>query len=257
MILRKLLVHSRDQCNSSKKLLSSVITTPNSSPIAGGVGQQQRHLLIAANSRPKIAAFPGRQRNQFMSKKRQPTLSFFGAPSNSATSGASPAVGASVDVDEAANKRRKIVASDSEGTPEKENGGSKLDVDVNAEASSSKSAVSNAAATSSASNAAGGNKVTSFASLCEVFEKIEATTKRLQILELLTQFFVDIIKHAPGDLLPLIYLSINKLGPSWDGVELGIGETLLVKAIASATGRSVQRIKSDLGIHGDLGKVAE
>eukprot|EP00158_Paraphelidium_tribonemae_P006812 Partr_v1_DN27983_c0_g1_i1_m11704 putative DNA ligase len=258
MILRKLLVHSRDQCNSSKKLLSSVITTPNSSPIAGGVGRQQRHLLISANSRPKIVAFPGRPRNQSMSKKRQPTLSsFFGAPSNSSATGASPTVGASVDVDEAANKRRKIVASDSEGTPEKENGGLKLDVVVNAEASSSKSAVSNAAATSSASNAAGGNKVTSFASLCEVFEKIEATTKRLQILELLTQFFVDIIKHAPGDLLPLIYLSINKLGPSWDGVELGIGETLLVKAIASATGRSVQRIKSDLGIHGDLGKVAE
>ena len=38
---------------------------------------------------------------------------------------------------------------------------------------------------------------------------------------------------------------------------LGIGETLLIKAIANTTGRSTQQIKNDVGKHGDLGIVAE
>lgn len=41
------------------------------------------------------------------------------------------------------------------------------------------------------------------------------------------------------------------------GVELGIGETLIVKAIAQSTGRSAQQIKQDLVKVGDLGLVAE
>jgi DNA ligase-1 len=41
------------------------------------------------------------------------------------------------------------------------------------------------------------------------------------------------------------------------GVELGIGESLIVKAIAQSTGRSAQQIKQDLVKVGDLGLVAE
>ena len=40
------------------------------------------------------------------------------------------------------------------------------------------------------------------------------------------------------------------------GIELGIGESLLVKAIAESTGRASTKIKEDLRKEGDLGKVA-
>jgi DNA ligase-1 len=40
------------------------------------------------------------------------------------------------------------------------------------------------------------------------------------------------------------------------GIELGIGESLLVKAIAESTGRAVPKIREDLRKEGDLGKVA-
>ena len=40
------------------------------------------------------------------------------------------------------------------------------------------------------------------------------------------------------------------------GIELGIGESLLVKAIGESTGRSLAVIKADLKREGDVGLVA-
>lgn len=47
------------------------------------------------------------------------------------------------------------------------------------------------------------------------------------------------------------------MGPAYSGIELGLGETLLIKAIATATGSSSQKIKQDVEEKGDIGLVAE
>ena len=47
-----------------------------------------------------------------------------------------------------------------------------------------------------------------------------------------------------------------QLSPDYTGIELGIGESLLIKAIGESTGRSLQLIKADLKKEGDLGLVA-
>jgi DNA ligase-1 len=47
-----------------------------------------------------------------------------------------------------------------------------------------------------------------------------------------------------------------QLSPDYVGIELGIGESLLIKAIAESTGRSLAVIKADLKKEEDLGLVA-
>ncbi|TFY62905.1 hypothetical protein EVJ58_g3558 [Rhodofomes roseus] len=99
-----------------------------------------------------------------------------------------------------------------------------------------------------------------YAALAKVFGLIEATTKRLEKTSLLTAFFLLVIQRsAKGDtksLLQAVYLCINRLTPDYVGVELGIGESLLIKAIGESTGRSLSVIKSELKKEGDLGLVA-
>lgn len=97
-----------------------------------------------------------------------------------------------------------------------------------------------------------------YATLTDTFALVEATTKRLEILSLVTDLFRRVIARGggPTNLLYTVYLCINRLCPDYEGLELGIGEGLLVKAIAQSTGRELVRIKKDLEARGDLGLVA-
>ncbi|KAJ1497354.1 hypothetical protein HMI55_005542, partial [Coelomomyces lativittatus] len=90
-----------------------------------------------------------------------------------------------------------------------------------------------------------------------MFEKCENTTKRLEIASLLKLFFIKVIQTDSKVLLSCVYLCINKLCPDFEGLELGIGESILIKAIAESTGRTLQKIKDDLAEIGDLGEVAQ
>ncbi|KAI0788432.1 hypothetical protein C8Q75DRAFT_768462 [Abortiporus biennis] len=99
-----------------------------------------------------------------------------------------------------------------------------------------------------------------YAALAQAFSLIEATTKRIEKTALLTSLFLLVIQRSkPGDfksLLETVYLCINRLSPDYIGIELGIGESLLVKAIGESTGRSQGVVKADLKKEGDLGLVA-
>ncbi|KAF5689213.1 DNA ligase 1 [Fusarium denticulatum] len=95
-----------------------------------------------------------------------------------------------------------------------------------------------------------------YAALCTTFSLVEMTTKRLIIMEHCSLFLRQVMRLTPEDLLPTVLLMINKLAPDYAGIELGIGESLIMKAIGETTGRSLQVIKADQKEIGDLGLVA-
>ncbi|KAJ1649509.1 ATP-dependent DNA ligase Cdc17, partial [Coemansia sp. RSA 25] len=54
-----------------------------------------------------------------------------------------------------------------------------------------------------------------------------------------------------------VMLCISKIAPDHEGIELGIGEAMLIKSIASATGKQVARVKQEQQELGDLGLVVQ
>jgi len=95
-----------------------------------------------------------------------------------------------------------------------------------------------------------------YAALCTTFSLVELTTKRLEIMKHCSLFLRQVLRLTPEDLLPTVTLMINKLAPDYAGIELGIGESLIMKAIGETTGRTLAVIKQDQKEIGDLGLVA-
>lgn len=63
-------------------------------------------------------------------------------------------------------------------------------------------------------------------------------SSRLRMVETLSNLLRSVVALSPADLLPVLYLSLNRLGPPQQGLELGIGEGILLKAVAQATGEA-------------------
>uniref|UniRef100_A0A4X1W0T7 DNA ligase n=1 Tax=Sus scrofa TaxID=9823 RepID=A0A4X1W0T7_PIG len=80
---------------------------------------------------------------------------------------------------------------------------------------------------------------------------------RLRMVETLSNLLRSVVALSPADLLPVLYLSLNRLGPPQQGLELGIGDGILLKAVAQATGRQLESVRAEVAEKGDVGLVAE
>jgi len=89
-----------------------------------------------------------------------------------------------------------------------------------------------------------------FADLCETFERLEATPKRLEMRSIL----VDLIRPLrPPDLGRVLYLAQGLLRPEYEGVELGMADSLARRAVATATHTDDSVVAKRTKESGDLG----
>jgi len=125
-----------------------------------------------------------------------------------------------------------------------------------------------------------------YSALCEVLRSVEGVSARLEMqrvspsppaaargppppapssprplrsapAQILSDFLRSIIALTPEDLLCTVYLCSNRLAPAYENLELGIGDSILVKAVCAATGRTLSDVKAAARKSGDLGLVAE
>jgi DNA ligase-1 len=93
-----------------------------------------------------------------------------------------------------------------------------------------------------------------FKKLCEYFERLEETTKRLEMFDILAELFRE---SSSEDIDKIIYLSQGQLLPPFYGVEFGISEKLLIRALSDATNTPTKKVEQTFRHTGDLGKTAE
>jgi DNA ligase-1 len=90
--------------------------------------------------------------------------------------------------------------------------------------------------------------------MADTYEKIEATTKRLEM----TDYLVEFLKKTPTEVIDKVaYLTQGKLYPDFVGIEIGVAEKMAIRAVARATGRSEREIEEDTKKTGDLGETTQ
>ncbi|XP_049848369.1 DNA ligase 1-like [Schistocerca gregaria] len=101
------------------------------------------------------------------------------------------------------------------------------------------------------------NEPIPYLALSRTFDAIRKTRSKLEHISIMREYFFQILLSEPDDLVPAIYLAINQLAPQYEGVQLGVGEHTIQKAISAVTGMSLAAIKSKYEVLGDLGLVAQ
>lgn len=93
-----------------------------------------------------------------------------------------------------------------------------------------------------------------FAQLVHYFERLEATTKRLEMFDILSELFQQV---EAEEIAPVVYLLQEQLAPPFRGIEIGMAEKLVLRAIAKATGAGEARVAALYKKLGDPGLVVE
>ncbi|KAI4322325.1 hypothetical protein L6164_022030 [Bauhinia variegata] len=96
-----------------------------------------------------------------------------------------------------------------------------------------------------------------FLFLALAFDMIAQETGRIVITDIACNMLRTVMHTAPDDLVAVVYLSANRIAPAHEGLELGIGDSSIIKALAEAFGRTESQIKSQYKEKGDLGLVAK
>jgi DNA ligase-1 len=92
-----------------------------------------------------------------------------------------------------------------------------------------------------------------FSELAHYFEKLEETSSRLALIDILSDLFKNVHKN---DLEKVIYLIQGRIAPFYAPVEIGMADKMVAYSIALAFGLSKEEVLKENDKKGDLGLVA-
>ena len=93
-----------------------------------------------------------------------------------------------------------------------------------------------------------------FSKFSEYLEKLENTSKRLEMFDILSELFKEADKSEVDE---IVYFCQENLKPSFYGIEMGMAEKMVEKAISKVTGRNAKEVENEYKKLGDLGLVIE
>ncbi len=98
-----------------------------------------------------------------------------------------------------------------------------------------------------------------FIKLSQLFSELESTSKRLEMIDLLSEFFKEIKEKKDfEDLDKIIYLLQGQLAPNIKQFpKMGIAEKMIIEALSVHSGVDTKKIKDVLVKKGDIGAAAE
>ena len=88
--------------------------------------------------------------------------------------------------------------------------------------------------------------------LCDYYDRLEATTKRLEMTDIL----VELVKEASTDIRAVVYLTRGQLAADFEGIELGVADKLVIRALVQITGLTEEDVTKCYHKTGDLGDAA-
>ena len=93
-----------------------------------------------------------------------------------------------------------------------------------------------------------------FADIAKMFDRLEATSARLEMTSILADFFKDV---PAEELRNLVYIIQGKLHPDFYQIEFGMADRLILRAIAFTSGTPDSKVEEMWLKEGDTGTVAE
>ncbi|GAA0163652.1 DNA ligase [Lithospermum erythrorhizon] len=93
--------------------------------------------------------------------------------------------------------------------------------------------------------------------LARTFDLVEDEKGKIKATSILCNMFRSLLVLSPSDVLPAVYLCLNKIAPDHENMELNIGSSTVVAALEEACGTNKSRIRELYNSLGDLGDVAQ
>ena len=92
-----------------------------------------------------------------------------------------------------------------------------------------------------------------FSKLAEYYEKLEGTSKRLELVDILSKLFKE---SKSGEIGNICYLIQGRVAPFFEPVEIGMAEMTVAQAVGRAFGKSKDKVIKLYRSKGNMGKAA-